>query len=59
GSMYISLRDVSGKLIRTEEWNYSSGPSTLELTSDQLPSGIILVLLQDRSERIILKAVHQ
>ncbi|HZV68355.1 MAG TPA: PKD domain-containing protein [Saprospiraceae bacterium] len=59
GSMTISLLDVSGKLISRQEWNYSSGPSTIELRGDQLPSGIIFVQLQDGTSPVTLKAVHQ
>ncbi|MEP6795458.1 MAG: PKD domain-containing protein [Saprospiraceae bacterium] len=59
GSMIISLLDINGKLISKQDWNYSSGSSIIDLRADQLPSGIILVQLQDGNAPVILKAVHQ
>ncbi|MBK9984217.1 MAG: PKD domain-containing protein [Saprospiraceae bacterium] len=59
GSMTISLLDINGKLISKQDWNYASGPSSIDLSADQLPSGIILVQLQDGNVPVILKAVHQ
>ncbi len=59
GKIIITLLDVHGRMISKEEWSHSSGPSTKKLSSDHLPSGIILVHLQDGSSRVVLRGVHQ
>ncbi|MEP6645659.1 MAG: PKD domain-containing protein [Saprospiraceae bacterium] len=58
GSMRIALLDVNGKFISVQNWNYSAGSSSLELSADELPSGVIFVQLQDGVAPIVLKAVH-
>jgi PKD repeat protein len=59
GKTTITLMDLNGKMISTEVWDYSSGSTSKEIRADQLPSGIILVQLQDETTKIILKGVHQ
>ncbi len=59
GSVTITLFDVHGKLLSNKEWSFNKGPSIVDLNADALPSGIILVRLQDGSLPVILKAVHQ
>ena len=58
GTVTISLLDVHGKLISTEKWNHASGQVLKEIAADHLPSGVILVLIQDEDSRVVLKAVH-
>jgi PKD repeat protein len=59
GTATISLLDVHGKIISTEYWIHSSGQVLKEINADQLPSGVVLVLIQDHDSRVVLKAVHQ
>ncbi len=59
GTTTISLLDVHGKLISTEKWVHASGQVLKQLKVDHLPSGVVLVLLQDQDSRVVLKAVHQ
>jgi len=59
GTATVSLLDVHGKLISTEKWNHTSGQVLKEISADQLPQGVVLVLIQDQDSRVVLKAVHQ
>ena len=59
GTITITLLDVHGKLISTEKWIHSSGQVLKEINADHLPSGVVLVLIQDEDSRVVLKAVHQ
>jgi hypothetical protein len=59
GNVTISLLDVHGRLMSTETWTYEAGQAIKEIQADHLPQGLILVLIQDESSRVILKAVHQ
>ncbi len=59
GKVRLSLVDMQGQLISSEEWEYTAGQVTKEIHADQLPSGVILVWIQDELSRVILKAVHQ
>lgn len=59
GTAIVSLLDVHGKLISTEKWNHAAGQVLKEISADHLPSGVVLVLIQDQDSRVVLKAVHQ
>ena len=59
GTATISLVDVHGKLVSTEKWIHTSGQVLKEINADQLPQGVVLVLIQDQDSRVVLKAVHQ
>lgn len=55
----IILSDMHGKIISQEEWTHNSGPVSKMLSSDHLPSGIILVQIRDDQGIVVLKGVHQ
>lgn len=59
GEVSISLMDVHGRLISTEEWIYPSGQATKLFNERDLPQGLILVVIQDKENRTVLKALHQ
>ncbi|HZI54047.1 MAG TPA: PKD domain-containing protein, partial [Chitinophagaceae bacterium] len=59
GEVTIHLTDMHGKSITKEIWNHKAGPDSKEFKADHLPSGIILVHIQDENSRVVLKAVHQ
>jgi hypothetical protein len=59
GTTTISLLDVHGKILSTEEWFHASGHVLKEINVDHLTSGVLLVLIQDQDSRVVLKAVHQ
>jgi PKD repeat protein len=58
GSLTINIFDLHGKLLSTQEWNHSAGPSTRNINAAQWPSGMIMVQLQDRDSRVVLRGVH-
>lgn len=59
GDVIVSLLDVHGRLISSEKRGYSSGANSFEFKGDALPQGVILVVIQDKDSRTVLKAVHQ
>ena len=59
GEVTIILTDIHGKTFSKEFWSHESGEVTKEMRGDQLPAGLILVHIQDDSNQIVLKAVHQ
>ena len=58
GKVTIYLTDVNGKLISNQEWHHKSGPDSIELESDHLPAGVILVHIVDGHTRTVLKGIH-
>ena len=59
GEVTISLMDVHGRIISRQEWVYSSGQATKIFNEGDLPQGLILVVIQDKETRTVLKALHQ
>ena len=59
GEVTISLMDVHGRLISSEPWTYESGRATKLFNEGMLPQGLILVIIQDKDSRTVLKALHQ
>lgn len=59
GNATIRLYDLHGKVIHTEQWNYKSGSDNRVLQVGHLPSGIILVQIQDVKSIVILRGVKQ
>lgn len=59
GTVTLILTDIHGRVISKENWIHKSGSDTKEMSADHLPSGIILVQIEDKKNRVILKAVHQ
>jgi PKD repeat protein len=59
GEVTISLMDIHGRLISSEQWTYESGQATKLFNEGMLPQGLILVIIQDKDSRTVLKALHQ
>jgi PKD repeat protein len=59
GEVTVSLMDMHGRLISREEWTFSSGQATKIFNEGDLPQGLILVVIQDKETRTVLKALHQ
>jgi len=59
GEVTISLMDVHGRVISRQEWVYASGQATKIFNEGDLPQGLILVVIQDKETRTVLKALHQ
>ncbi len=59
GKIVISLLDVNGRVISREEWSHGTGVAVKEYQGHLLSPGMILVLIQNETSRLVLKAVHQ
>lgn len=59
GVLNISLMDVHGKHIGSYQWIHGSGPDAYTIKSSYLPSGVIIVHLQEGNKHIVLKGIHQ
>ena len=59
GTVTVSLMDIHGKLISHEDLTYQAGATTKLFREDDLPQGLILVVIQDKNNRTVLKALHQ
>ncbi len=59
GNVTVSLTDVHGRLISRENWSFDSGQATKIFNEGTLPQGLILVVIQDKDSRTVLKALHQ
>ncbi len=59
GTAIVSIMDVQGRLLRKEERDFQTGQTSLMFDSGTLPQGLILVVIQDKQSRTVLKAIHQ
>jgi len=59
GKLNVTIRDVAGRIISTDQLQFGSGPVTRQLNVDHLDSGIYLVELKTDKGSTMLKAVHQ
>jgi PKD repeat protein len=59
GEMNVIVRDIAGRIISSTDLQFSSGPVTKQLKTENLASGLYLVELRTEKGSTVLKAVHQ
>ena len=59
GEMKVIVRDIAGRIISSTDLQFSSGPVTKQLRTENLASGLYLVELRTEKGSTVLKAVHQ
>jgi PKD repeat protein len=59
GEVTVTLTDVHGRLISRDIWAFESGQASKVFNEGFLPQGLILVVIQDKDSRVVLKALHQ
>jgi PKD repeat protein len=59
GQMNVIVRDIAGRIISTTDLQFTSGPVTKQLRTENLASGLYLVELRTEKGSSVLKAVHQ
>jgi PKD repeat protein len=59
GSARVTLYDLHGRIISSEDWGFSSGQAVKTINGNDLPQGMILIMIREQNTTTVLRAIHQ